>query len=173
MSATFVVEDGTSKTDSNSYISVADADQYNDNHDQDAVWEGADDQVKEKALRLATAYIDDAYGNRFSGYRTEEDQALAFPRTGLTTNDGYLIDGDVIPQKLKDATVEGAILSANGTSLMPDQTDPGAVKSKMVKVGEIQVDTEYTGGNPPNTYFKKIDKLLNQFFSASGTIERA
>ena len=38
MAATFVVEDGTGLSNANSYISVADADTYNDNHNADSSW---------------------------------------------------------------------------------------------------------------------------------------
>ena len=61
MAATFIVEDGTGKSDANSYITEAAADQYVENHSGDAAWLAGQQADKEKALRLATQYIDNEY----------------------------------------------------------------------------------------------------------------
>ena len=74
-----VVEDGTGKTDADSYLSLVDADAYNLAHSASTDWNGAVEAVKEKALRLATQYLD---GNRFAQMRPRPLRGLA--RTLLT-----------------------------------------------------------------------------------------
>lgn len=174
MAATFVVEDGSGKSDANSYESVANADQYNLDHDVNAAWVGETDPlVKEQHLRIATAYIDLISLGRWLGYRSNELQALAWPRTDVWDPDDYLIASDAMPAVLLSATVEAAILSLGGEDLIPDLSDPGTVKSEMVKVGPITIDTDYMNGNPPIKVFRKVEDLLRTLVTKSGHVTRA
>lgn len=173
MAATFVVEDGTGKTDANSYISVADADQYNENHQADTDWSGATQAEKEKALRLATQYLDAEYGNDWIGVRANEDQALDFPRADMIDRDGVDIDSDSVPQAIKDATVEAAILSNGGTDLIPNLDSPGTIKRIKNKVDVLEEEIEYVGGNSPITWFRLIERLIQEFTVSYNTMYRA
>jgi len=168
-----IVEDGTGKDDAESYISVTDADTYNTAHENDAVWDAAETADKEKALRLAAQYLDSNYARRWLGYRANADQALAWPRAGVTDIDGYAIESDELPQKLKDAQVEMAVRSANGTSLTPDLTAPGDIKRKKIKVDVLEKDVEYVGGSSQITWFRLIDQLLAGLIFSSGQLRRA
>ncbi len=73
-----IVEDGTGRPDSDSYVSINDADAY---HAQfgNAAWALASPTEKESALRRATQYIDTSY--TFRGERLTDEQALAWPRS--------------------------------------------------------------------------------------------
>lgn len=168
-----VVEDGTGKDDADSYISVADADTYNTAHNADTVWDAADTSAKEKALRLATQYLDDNYAGRWFGSRSNADQALSWPRAGITDIDGYAIENDEMPQKLLDACTEAAIRSANGTSLMPDIDEPGTIKKERDKVDVIETEVEYVGGKSQIALFRIIDELLTGLYSSGGQLWRA
>jgi len=168
-----VVEDGTGKSNSNSYISVADAETYNDNHDADSVWDALSDANKEKSLKLATAYLDNTYQMVWLGTQTNEDQALDWPRTGVTKNKEWTYDSDEMPQVLLDATVEAAIVSGNGTNLMPHLTNPVTKKRQKNKVGPLEQDTEYQGGNSPVTVFSKVASLVESLIAEKGMIQRA
>lgn len=167
-----VVEDGTGKTNADSYISVADADTYNTAHNADTVWDAATTAAKEKALRLATQYLDNNYNGRWFGSRSNDDQALAWPRSGVEDIDGYAIENDEMPQKLKDACVEAAVRSANGTSLMPDIDEPGNIKREHDKVDVIESEVEYVGGKSQIALFRIIDKLLVGLYATSSTLWR-
>jgi len=99
-----VVEDGTGKSNAESYLSVADCDTYHTNMGNTG-WAG-DATVKEVALRKATKFLDNKFRLRWKGTRTNEDQALAWPRSNVEDIDGFYYDSDGIPQTLKDATAE-------------------------------------------------------------------
>ena len=172
MAATFVVEDGTGKTDANSYISVADADQYNENHANDSAWVGAGQADKEKGLRLATQYIDARFNARWKGRRVNEDQALDWPRWGVQDEDDYYIDSDVVPTQVKNACVELAIKQVGGEELMPDLSDPGTVKSTSVKVGPIAESITCLNGNSPIKRFRLVDDILSDLVWPPGAIRR-
>lgn len=166
--ATFIVEDGTGKTDANAYVSVADADTYVDNHSQDAVWSAPLSQpLKEKAIRLATQYLDAVYD--WFGVPTNEDQALDWPREGVPKNERWTYDSDEMPQALKDACAELAVKSANGTDLLADLTDNGTIKREKSKVGSLESEIEYVDGNSPNTTFQLVDELISKAGLAEST----
>lgn len=101
------VEDGTGMTDSNAYVSVADADDYHEMRLHNTTWTGAINTTKEIALMWATKLLDASV--EWDGWKYTEDQALEWPRDGVSDRAGYEIDVDEIPQFLKDATAEYAM----------------------------------------------------------------
>lgn len=173
MATTFVVEDGTGKADANSYISEADADQYVENHSGDADWLAGAQADKEKALRLATQYIDNEYRGCFKGVRANEDQALAWPRSGATDEDDRPIESDVLPQVLLDATTEMALVSFGGTELMPSDSSFGTIKKERNEVGPIEEEIEYMGGKDPFVYYRIVEDLLEGITTSGNELIRS
>ncbi|MBW7990039.1 MAG: hypothetical protein FVQ84_08500 [Planctomycetes bacterium] len=177
MAATFVVEDGTGKTDANSYLSENDADTYFDNYDRQGnvvLWDAIAD--KEAALREATQYLDNEYRERWVGTKGSEDQALAWPRRDVFVSDGFLIDSNVIPQELKDACAELALRTDTTTTrLSPDITDPGSIRRTKDEVGPLKTEIEYSGGGkgPITNIFRIIEDLLRSLVVPDGTLERS
>jgi hypothetical protein len=168
-----VVEDGTSKTDSNSYLSVAGADQYHENHSGSTTWSGATQADKEKALRLATQYLDVVYGGRWKGTRTDFEQALDWPRWDVMPHDeDTWWESDDMPQPLLDSCAELALISM-GETLLPDQTTPGTVKKTSVRVGELSESIEYMGGNSPFKMFSTVEALVSELIEQANVIERS
>ena len=147
--ATIVIEDGTGKTNSNSYISAVDFETYAS--DRGITLSGDSDVL----LIQAMDYIEQ---QPFKGYKGNEDQALQWPRDAVVI-DGYSVDSDSIPQLLKDALCEQAIGIDGGNN-------PLAVEersTKKEKVGDIEV--EYMDGARNKPYLaaaeNKLTKLLN------------
>lgn len=166
-----IVEDGTGKTNAESYLSVTDADTYNLAHSSSALWTAATNEVKEKALRLATQYLDVRYNGRWKSFRTNETQALAWPRAYAIDDDGYYWDSDQMPQRLKDATAELALRVVGGDTLFADITKPGVISSTSVTVGPISKSVSYAGGYNQVKGYPLIDGLVRQLIS-TGTLER-
>lgn len=146
--------------DADSYVAVTDADAYFAARGQTS-WTG-DDTAKEAALRLATSYLDNAYRDRWIGVRTEQLQALAWPRCSavpirtsvsvtmaLIDSDGFEIDPETIPLQVQRATMEAALLSLIGTDLQPtrSQADIG-VKSIDKSVGSLRKAIVYRDDAP-------------------------
>jgi len=172
MAATFVVEDGTGKTDANSYVSLADADQYHENNSGSTTWSGATDANKQKALRLATQYVDARYNGRWRGFQATSTQALAWPRMSAYDNEGYIYDSDAVPQRLADAVSELALRVIDGDTLFEDQSKPGVIKTKSVRAGPISRTIEYMGGMNQAKKYPLIEALLAPLILASGVLER-
>jgi hypothetical protein len=119
MALILIREDGTGKSDANSYASVADADVYHDGHLYASAWTGASADQKAVALVMATRLIDSQF--QFNGYRTDSRQALQWPReqcldpdenvaglAGLFWRPDDFVASDVVPKTVVDATCEMA-----------------------------------------------------------------
>jgi hypothetical protein len=146
MALTLVVEDGTAKSDANTYISLNDAETYMEGRLHTTTWDGETDANKNAALVQATRILD-RYVN-WLGYKSDQDQALAWPRWGICYdcaqyyecaaewygNDPYLtfsVASDTIPQEIKDAACELALYLLG--------TDPQAVPDT-AGFSEIEVE---------------------------------
>lgn len=170
MAATFIVEDGSIVVGANAYCSVAEADQYHENHGDPSAWSTLSQAQKEDAIRQATQYMDAIY--TWQGYRVSPDQVLDWPRAEVVTSDGFAVESTTVRQEIKDACAYLALASVS-TTLLPDQTEEDAIKRRKVVLGPIQKDIEYVGsGDSPGTKFSLADKILAEFLSArsSGNI---
>jgi hypothetical protein len=168
-----VVEDGTGLANAESYVSVANCVAYATA--RGGVFPGTDVPGSEAALRRATAFIDNTYRTRFTGYRTfRRAQALEWPRVGAyvyipnnASDQAYAggydpaydyIGQNVIPVEMINATCEAAIREfASPGALAPDLDRGGAVKT--LKAGSVQID--YGASASPTTTWTAIDNALS------------
>ena len=155
-----ICEDGSGKSDSESYISVADASSYHTARGNTAWAALATDALREAALRRATDYMRQAYRSRWQGYKVNEDQALDWPRYGVEV-EGYAVDSDIVPTEVKNACAELA-LRASAADLNPDLTQ-GVLSEQ---VGSIQVTYDKT--SPQFTRYRAIDAILSPYLRAGG-----
>ncbi len=148
--ATIVVEDGAGKTNSNSYVSEADLTTY-------ATDRGVTLSGTEAVLLIqAMDYIE---SQPFKGYKYTSEQALQWPRGGVTI-DGYDVDVDEIPQLLIDAQCEVAIGIDGGTN--PLANVERATKSEKVDVIEV----EYMDGARDAVYLAAAESKLSKLLKA-------
>lgn len=163
----FTVEDGSGVEDANAYITVAYANEYFTDRGISA-WTGAD-SVKEIAIIKATDYIEKVYGDKFLGYKNDEDQSLAWPRNGDDEEVG-------LPKALKQATAEYA-LRALSAALLPDPTVSATGKfitAESKKVGPIEKSFEYSEamGVELIVPYPAADMLLRSLVYAGGRVIR-
>lgn len=159
-SATFVVEDGSGLTTSNSYCSTTAADTYHAAQGNPTDWADADLLTKQDALRRATEALDLAFGSRWNGFRSTSEQALDWPRAWCTDSAGNDIAGDSIPTRLAVATARGALLIVQGYDLVPSTQTTADVASESNSVGEVSRTVTYRGGKPATTQFPLIERML-------------
>lgn len=175
---TLIVEDGTGLTGANTYLSLADADIYwVTNRGNPSPWSTADDDAKNVALLMGTAYLDFTYNGLWRGRRVARENSLDWPRWDFKDSDGFQIYSDEIPQAVKDAAAEAALRhlveNTAGTKLLPDYF-PGSIKRERKYLpGPLGKDVTYAGGKRPYKKYPVIDRLLYQLIRASGRIERA
>lgn len=143
-----IVEDGTGKTNSNSYVSEAELATYMT--DRGLTLTGT-------AATLLIQAMDYIESQPFKGVKGSDTQALQWPRWGVVI-DGYAIDTDEIPTLLKESQMEATIGIDGGNNPLANVERA----TKMEKVGEIEV--EYMDGARDSVYVTaaetKLKKLL-------------
>lgn len=165
MAATFTVEDGTGLAAANSLISVADADQIDENFTSSATWVAATQAVKENALREATRYMN--YHYDWAGYKVDPDQGCQWPRYETYDEDENAIDSDIVPQRVKEAITYLAVKVVNdGDTLLPDFTNESKVKKTKEVVGPLTDEKEYVTGEDPDKTYTVADQLVEPFVSS-------
>ena len=143
MAISFEVETGSGSSTATSYASIAELEGYMDSFGYARTTE-TDDTLKVK-LNKATKALDGMYALRFPGGRTNDDQALEWPREYATYLDGTDLDDDEIPPEIVRATCALAANISAGVDPFAVVTDP-SVRSESVTVGPISASKEYLPG---------------------------
>lgn len=172
---TLIVEDGTGLSTANGFVSAAYVDTYlaDRNRSSENSWNTQGSTAKEAAIIAATDYIEQRFGLRYKGTRTNETQALGWPRSFVYDRDGYLLADDALPVNLQKATAEYAV-RALASALQPDPTvsDSGkAITRAREKVGPLETEFEYeAGGSVSNLTrpYPAADNLLKPLLTDQG-----
>lgn len=175
MALSITVEDGTGLAAANSYISTTTG----DGHLEELrliLGLSTDPTLTDLDCVSASQYLDAEYGGRWRGTRANDDQGLDWPRNGVVDADGYEYDNDELPTELEQATAVMAYYAQNESGgIMPNQSDPGIIKRIKKKVGPIEKDVEYQGGNPVEKYFRLAESILlaGQLIRSGSEVRRA
>ena len=123
-------------TDSNSYVTVAEADTYFCGHPFYSVnWNDLTEAQKESYLMMATRVLTTLC---WTGAATSAEQSLAWPRTGMKGAGGWPLSDSAIPKEIKYMTYEMANkLRADGTVASSSTSDQGL---KRVKAGSVEIE---------------------------------
>lgn len=140
----------------NSYVDLAEAEDFFANRLDVAAWSEASDSDKEKALTTATAMLD---GYEWVGQVVDPLQPLAFPRTGQYYDKrlGMLAPLNPTPVRIEQACYELAYHLLNNDGLLDDT---GEVES--ISVGSVSLSGIKSGSRTPplvKNLFK--DMLVN------------
>lgn len=131
-----IVEDGTIVSGANSYVAHTDLADYATLR---GVTLSAVQATREVLLIKAMDWLGQ-YANRWKGVRTDDDQALEWPRANVILYDsGPYLDQNTIPAELKNLQMTVA-LAAIDVTLLPthDITRQGPIVREKVDVLEIE-----------------------------------
>ena len=170
-----VVEDGTGLANADAYVSIAFVSDYSSKYTtQGATWSAYDASTQERAIRVATLYLDQTYGNRWRGYRKSKDQALDWPRSGVYDDDDYAIDADTLPIKLQRACAELALDVGAGDELDPDLAAGSApIVEESSKLGPLAESVKYLGHKREFKQRTRAEAQLSELTFSAGMTERA
>lgn len=162
MPSTLVANVGASNA--NAYATLAEYDAFLDDHPSGSDASGTSDDAKTRALLQATARIDeeDFQGspvNPLTGTGTGTTQALKFPRYGVENEEGWTYLGTVIPEPVKEATMELALEIQAGRFAVKDT---GLEGIEEVELGPLTVRPRHAqkGGELPEEVQRKLRHLL-------------
>lgn len=146
----------------NSYVTIADADTYFETRIDSAEWVTSDDDIKEQALVTATQLIDD---NSWIGSAVSSSQALAWPRKNATYKDTRLglhvsLAEDEVPSRVKTAVYEQALhLISNEDVLMGQSQTFESISVGSISISDSNGDTTRIPMKP-STALKPIRPLI-------------
>lgn len=152
-----IVEDGTGLPNSDSYVSLVEAEAYfaaypNDN------WSG-EDVDKEVALRRASLDLDLVFGQQFIGVQASQDQSLLFPRLGDTS----------INNRVKRATCELAALIIGGYTATNASDDLGVTEFSFKVEGVYGETVKYASGKAGLPELNRVRLLLGSLLRPAST----
>jgi len=153
--ATIVVEDGTGKTNSNSYVTEAEVTTY-------ATDRGLTLTASEDVLIIKAMDYLETLG--YIGDRQTEEQALQWPREGVYI-DNFYIEPTTIPQELKNAQM--SLCMSIDAGVDPMATIDRATKKEKVDVLEI----EYMDNAASRAIVTSVNRILAKLLQdgSSGT----
>ena len=122
--------------DANSYCTLAEAETYFEGRSHKTDWSAAITADKNIALVWATSVLDSVMN--WYGWAMSETQALRWPRSGLSSPDGWTISSVDIPHFLKRATAEFAMHLIAADRL----ADSDTMGFKQIAVSSIQITTD-------------------------------
>lgn len=146
---------------SNAYLTAAEADAYLEGHINAAAWTAATTGAKEQALVAATRRLDQ---DQWVGGAASTTQALKWPRIWCEDENGNEIAADVIPQEIKDATAELALVLLTQPAYLDGSTLAGY---QQVTVGPISV-TPLGAGSTANQLPPAVKRLTVMWRRGSG-----
>lgn len=148
---------------SDSFVTLAEAESYQANRLHNAAWASASDPDKEAALKWATRLLDN---QKWVGRRVDEEQALRWPRYDVYDQDDFYVDSASIPQFLKNATSELAYLL-----VIADRTaESGTDGFKKIKVGSIELEIDSIDRIRPIS--SAVWNMIAPYVSSGFTLER-
>ncbi len=159
-----VIEDGTGKTNSNSFATAAETITYAT--DRGYSFPSVEADVVPLLIKAADFML--GLEVQFQGYRTKQDQRLPFPRVQVLLFKGVdYIASDEIPERLKEAQMRLAVsaYAASDNDLRPDGTGQEVVREK---VGPLEVQYAERGSGPVHPQFNQAMDLLEPFFTGGG-----
>ena len=152
--ATLIVEDGSIVSGANTYVTVAEFQQFCSERNISITDTYGDES---ELLIQAMDYFEQ---QPFKGIKFIETQSLQFPRSDFYL-DGYLTDSDAIPQLVKDAQITIAISIMQGND--PLSTLDRSVKREQVDVLEV----EYMDNAGPTVMIRSIGNIMRKLVTSS------
>jgi hypothetical protein len=158
---TLVVEDGTIVSNANTYYSIASANNYFSDRGITS-WAIATTDNKSYALIKSFQYMNTL---KWDGIKSIRGQENSWPRIGMSDEDGYVIDSDTIPIRLKWAQSELAY------RYLTEEVEPdiAAGESSVIKEKVDVIEITYSSGKSVNKTYQRVDSLLNPFLKYGGS----
>jgi hypothetical protein len=161
MPLTLVVEDGTGKADANTLALVASVTAILEGHPFADRW--TESTTQEAIAVEASAWLSRL---RWLGTAINATQALAFPRCGLWTPDGYPVPEDASPTWLLQAHARLCLYLASQAESPFEET--GLAPGSMLRSGSVMVTLAAAGTLPGD-----VRALIRPYIRTGATLVRA
>ena len=178
MTIQFVVETGSGSSTANSYVTVAQANQYLENSGRKAgAWDKKGNSGKEEALIRAFYYMIARWAVQWHGIQANEDQTGDWPRRQVFKKSGHAYASTEIAVAVKNSQIEYALIEATNSSSLfpnPEYSDTSRTQTqKREKVGPIETEDRFSENRAPTTFrkFPMADNLLKHLVTSGSQSE--
>ena len=155
-----IIEDGTQKTNSTSYVTVAEYDAF-----LDARYTGRASISTAQAEAYILRAMDYFESRQFVGKKATDTQALQWPRSRVDI-DGYAVDADEIPKQVKDSIYELAYGFEQGYGI----SNPVSRETLTEKVGSVSVT--YKGSSADRTLTPAATHAMRKLLMPNNRVHR-
>ena len=139
MAVEVIVETGQNIPNANSYVTIAEIDEYVLTNPHDSTWSALTDAAKNGFAVMSCRVLNEEMN--WDGWQTSDTQALDLPRSGMIDKNGNSIDSDEIPGDVQNGQSELARLLA-----ISDRTaDSDMAGFKEISVASIKLVADRTG----------------------------
>lgn len=120
------------------------------------------------ALLVASEWLDGAFRDRLTGYKTGASaQVRDWPRTGITDADGYAVPYQTVPYQIERATYEAALRVVQSPDALAADVKSNKYKSVTIE-GAISVDYADAGAAAVQLQMPVLGAILSSLFGNSG-----
>lgn len=162
MPLTIVPEDGSGLTNANAFQATSAVTTILEGHPFASAWTAA--AATQDAINVeATSILCNLY---WDGVAASEAQALAFPRCGLVTRDGYTVADDVVPTFVLQAHARTCLYLAQQAA--DPFSDTGLAQGSEIVVGPIRLTPASSTTLPP-----AVRALVAPYVRSSSSMVRA
>ena len=165
-----IVETGSIIANANSYIDLTFANTYHSTYGNDA-WDatGTSDTTNTTALIIATQALDALYGPRYDSIiPVGSSQSLLWPRLIFWDKHNRIRQTGTIPNELKQAQAEFALLYTQGIDLFPQLNANSQIGERLEKIGELMTKTVYIKPTAVAN-FRKVDLIMFPILKGGST----
>jgi hypothetical protein len=167
-----IVEDGTGKSDAESYVSVADVITWITKYYPANDFLTKTTAEQEAYCLQSTQYLDQKYGGRWLGDKNSKEQALDWPRKNVMV-DGFAVEDNEIPNALLIGTYQTIIPFVAGDDPFASIETPGSIIEESASIGPISETTKYSGPKSYFTKYPKIDAAVRSIIENADFVERS
>ena len=155
----------------NSYLTVAEANDYFTNRIDVDSWDAANDAKKEKALITASLQFNNL---NWVGTLSDDDQDLAFPRDGSyydpMAGKQIVLDPLVVPNRILLAVCEQAYYYINNTSLLDASLGPTEITVDGITLKGLRASGQSRTSPIARAYYEPLEvvsRSSNSWFRAN------
>ena len=145
----------------NSYVTLAESQAYFAARLSSATWDAYVDSQQEAALLQAAERLDQ---EGYLGERVTWTQTMKFPRYGIVDEDSRWVDSSTIPQRIKNAQCELALLLLADPSMFEDD---GLERFSRISVAQGEMDLTLRGAAGSSELPSTITRLLGPYWAGS------
>ena len=125
----------------------------------------------EVALRVASEWLDGAFGYRWPGYKVGDraQQTRDWPRSWVQDREGYPVDANIVPTEIENATYEAALRHLLDETVLQSDYTPNRYKRVSIE-GSVSAEYLSLSAEQVQVQFPIIGQILAPLLEGNGGV---